>query len=597
MNYNQFITKFENENEYLITPMYHKHKQSYEPWYDVNADYNTNAKSYMDYLGRTNQEINIIIDRTNKNTLRDVNVENSESIKMDKNGNWFSEDKKDYNVILSSEVILSQLKETMKIYDTNYTLNNSIHVNKDGIMSTNYKPVLEDHRKQIVKLGLDLDVASAGINAGSRIILMDSLDRELEESTSDWINRHINKIKYGTILFTSAKEYRLDKKIELTNSDICLDFNNSVITNNVELDYFLDIHDCHNVLIKNVFPIKLHDTEGSFARIKNCTSVYVENVRATNTGFNYLFNLFSVSKSVFTNVNVSNSNKTKKGQGFTFNACVNVNVISPILSYFKLPFRMTNYKDPVANYMNEGISLMSPITLKSDTGLYNEMCTSLAVINPIFDFNSIYGIYCYGGTNINISNFWIGLQDGGTVGIEVNDAYPINTNNGTIAGNWSYKGKQKAFFAHTNVNWNIDNVYMIDIDGGVLEFENIKVRNDSYFQNEQKQIVRRKSSDEYYTFFGIKSINNPLAVVNSYFEIYSFDERKPSNFIKSSGYVNNLGVAHVNKIEGTTKTIHTITEDGFNISFRQDTGDEDVSYYRSSIIVRGPEKRVVRRTV
>jgi chromosome segregation ATPase len=54
---------------YLRHPSF-KYRRTYEPWYDENRDYNTNAKSYYDYLARFNaylremtETINYLLDK------------------------------------------------------------------------------------------------------------------------------------------------------------------------------------------------------------------------------------------------------------------------------------------------------------------------------------------------------------------------------------------------------------------------------------------------------------------------------------------------------------------------------------------------------
>ena len=56
-------------------------KRHFRPWYDSNADYNTNAKSYYDYL-----------DTINKLHARDINIQDTSSVHLTKEGEWLNDD-------------------------------------------------------------------------------------------------------------------------------------------------------------------------------------------------------------------------------------------------------------------------------------------------------------------------------------------------------------------------------------------------------------------------------------------------------------------------------------------------------------------------
>lgn len=56
--------RFPKEDEFLGFPLPdRKVRDSYEPWYDSKKDYNTNSKSYYDYLARVNQLMQLLADR------------------------------------------------------------------------------------------------------------------------------------------------------------------------------------------------------------------------------------------------------------------------------------------------------------------------------------------------------------------------------------------------------------------------------------------------------------------------------------------------------------------------------------------------------
>ena len=67
-------------------------RRHFRPWYDDRADYNTNAKSYYDYIGRLNGEFEAIIEAVNHLLDQDLNVKDSSSVTMTKEGEWLNDD-------------------------------------------------------------------------------------------------------------------------------------------------------------------------------------------------------------------------------------------------------------------------------------------------------------------------------------------------------------------------------------------------------------------------------------------------------------------------------------------------------------------------
>ena len=67
-------------------------RRHFRPWYDDRADYNTNAKSYYDYLGRLNGEFEAIIEAVNHLLTQDLDVKDSSTVTMTKEGEWLNDD-------------------------------------------------------------------------------------------------------------------------------------------------------------------------------------------------------------------------------------------------------------------------------------------------------------------------------------------------------------------------------------------------------------------------------------------------------------------------------------------------------------------------
>lgn len=80
-------------------------KRHFIPWYDTEADYNTNAKSYYDYLGFRIAQLDAMLDAINFLLRKNVDVLDTNSVHMVKLGDWL---KGDDLIQLESYVKLSQ---------------------------------------------------------------------------------------------------------------------------------------------------------------------------------------------------------------------------------------------------------------------------------------------------------------------------------------------------------------------------------------------------------------------------------------------------------------------------------------------------------
>lgn len=80
-------------------------KRHFIPWYDTEADYNTNAKSYYDYLGFRIAQLDEMLDAINFLLRKNVDVLDTNSVHMVKLGDWL---KGDDLIQLESYVKLSQ---------------------------------------------------------------------------------------------------------------------------------------------------------------------------------------------------------------------------------------------------------------------------------------------------------------------------------------------------------------------------------------------------------------------------------------------------------------------------------------------------------
>jgi uncharacterized coiled-coil protein SlyX len=121
-------------------------KRHFRPWYDDDADYNTNAKSYYDFLARFIRQLDYMITLMNK--LLDENIETLETntVRLLKDGDW-----KKYHIENGKVVYdaggsnIEKLSAYVKISKASL---NDIVAKDDGIWSENFQPKIDalNHR-------------------------------------------------------------------------------------------------------------------------------------------------------------------------------------------------------------------------------------------------------------------------------------------------------------------------------------------------------------------------------------------------------------------------------------------------------------------
>ena len=129
---------------------FHFKRNTYLPHYDTGADYNTNSKSYYDYLSRVNKILEMFKKFIIRLLNRDVKVEDTNTVKMKKEGDWIDNgkgcppDNYDDEIILSAEVKRSKGKETLILNENEYEVGNALSEKQDGLFSPDYKELLEE---------------------------------------------------------------------------------------------------------------------------------------------------------------------------------------------------------------------------------------------------------------------------------------------------------------------------------------------------------------------------------------------------------------------------------------------------------------------
>lgn len=108
-------------------------KRHFRPWYDDDADYNTNAKSYYDYLGFRIAQLDALIDAINKLINRNIKTNQTNTVDLQKLGDWSTGD----IITLLANVKVS--RETL----------NAIETRDDGLFVKDLKPLINDLQRQV----------------------------------------------------------------------------------------------------------------------------------------------------------------------------------------------------------------------------------------------------------------------------------------------------------------------------------------------------------------------------------------------------------------------------------------------------------------
>lgn len=180
-------------------------KRHFRPWYDDNADYNTNAKSYYDYIAYRIKQLDYIIQAINKLLDHNLQVEDTNTVDLEKIGDWLNKDD------------IETLKAYVKISKQGL---NATQAMEDGIYTKDLTPEIEKIRADLEKeraylhsIFPDYAVVRADFNAhdlmhnghiavykktfgkgkdatGMSIMVNGDDDPEIQNNTLDWIAKN-----------------------------------------------------------------------------------------------------------------------------------------------------------------------------------------------------------------------------------------------------------------------------------------------------------------------------------------------------------------------------------------------------------------------
>lgn len=116
-------------------------KRHFRPWYDDDSDYNTNAKSYYDYIAYRTRQLDYIIQAINKLLDRNLQVEDTNTIDLEKIGEWLNKD--------DTETIKAYVKVSKQTLNATQAL-------EDGIYTKNLQPDIDRLSSELEKTRADL---------------------------------------------------------------------------------------------------------------------------------------------------------------------------------------------------------------------------------------------------------------------------------------------------------------------------------------------------------------------------------------------------------------------------------------------------------
>ena len=138
-------------------------KRHFRPWYDDDSDYNTNAKSYYDYIAYRTRQLDYIIQAINKLLDRNLQVEDTNTVDLEKIGEWLNKD--------DTETLKAYVKISKQALNATQAVD-------DGIYTKDLLPDIE-------KLRADLENVRADLQSK-----IDNLQGQINGVKSDLANKY-----------------------------------------------------------------------------------------------------------------------------------------------------------------------------------------------------------------------------------------------------------------------------------------------------------------------------------------------------------------------------------------------------------------------
>lgn len=210
-------------------------RSKYEPWYNDKSDYNTNAKSYYDYLARFNKLLKTMTNFINRLLNRDIEFIDTKSIDFTKLGDWIENgecepDNYDDTIVVSANVIISMLTKQVSLGNvspTPFLVKNGSVIENDGLWSPDYGNVLS---------GIDTSIGNIKGDINNLYAITDDIHNDITDIKND-----ITEIQTDISNLTNAIQKIVDNLYNsgaITNNNINnFNFNSgrNIATGNINL--------------------------------------------------------------------------------------------------------------------------------------------------------------------------------------------------------------------------------------------------------------------------------------------------------------------------------------------------------------------------
>lgn len=122
----------------------------YQPWYDDERDYNTNAPSYYDYLANSVNLEKVQTNAINELLVRDVDFLDSDEIHVDKITDWHNDDPNHQNkTSFKAHVITSPKTLTYRLDNVDYQASNALKVLDSGLYTPDFSQVISQQTARL----------------------------------------------------------------------------------------------------------------------------------------------------------------------------------------------------------------------------------------------------------------------------------------------------------------------------------------------------------------------------------------------------------------------------------------------------------------
>ena len=151
-------------------------KRHFRPWYDDDADYNTNSKSYYDYLGFRLAQFEDVLKAINQLLRRNIAIGETSTVKLNKEGDWQFQDVITLNAVAK---ISKHEHNAMQVFD-------------DGLYTEDLRPYIDAGKDELQKQITELKTTLAKHDTVLRKLLESLKNNGSWNSNGDILDGNFN---------------------------------------------------------------------------------------------------------------------------------------------------------------------------------------------------------------------------------------------------------------------------------------------------------------------------------------------------------------------------------------------------------------------